>query len=44
LQQLNLTDQFPAVRLSAIQQETWGQQFFLHDPSGILWHMGVFKS
>lgn len=42
LQALNLPHHFPEVRLSQIQTEKWGQQFFLHDPSGILWHVGVF--
>lgn len=43
LQALNLPHHFPEVRLSQIQTENWGQQFFLHDPSGILWHVGVFQ-
>lgn len=43
LQALNLPHHFPEVRLSQIQAENWGQQFFLHDPSGILWHVGVFQ-
>ena len=42
LEALNLPHHFPEVRLSQIQTEKWGQQFFLHDPSGILWHVGVF--
>jgi hypothetical protein len=40
---LGLTDKFPEVKLSKIRQDTWGNEFFLHDPSGILWHIGVFK-
>lgn len=43
LQSKGLTERYPTVRLSPIQQESWGQQFFLHDPSGILWHIGVFQ-
>jgi hypothetical protein len=39
-----LTERFPTVRLSNIKNEPWGSEFFLHDPSGILWHFGTFKS
>lgn len=39
---LGLPDKFPGVRLSSIQKNDWGNEFFLHDPSGILWHFGVF--
>jgi hypothetical protein len=41
---LGLPDKFPGVRLSEIQHKDWGNEFFLHDPSGVLWHFGVFKS
>jgi uncharacterized glyoxalase superfamily protein PhnB len=41
---LGLPDKFPGVRISGIQNNDWGDEFFLHDPSGILWHFGVFKS
>lgn len=40
---LGLPDKFPEVRLSSIQNNDWGKEFFLHDPSGILWHIGVFN-
>ena len=39
---LNLPLQFPNVKLSSIRSEKWGQEFFLHDPSGVLWHIGTF--
>ncbi len=39
---LNLTDQFPNVRLVPIKTYDWGKEFFIHDPSGILWHVGTF--
>lgn len=39
-----LTERFPTIRLSNIKNEPWGSEFFLHDPSGILWHFGAFKS
>ena len=41
---LGLPDKFPGVRLSDIKVNDRGSEFFLHDPSGILWHFGVFKS
>jgi hypothetical protein len=40
---LGLPDKFPGVRLSEIQNKDWGDEFFLHDPSGVLRHFGVFK-
>lgn len=37
----NLT-QHTRVRLSEIHKKEWGQEFFVHDPSGVLWHIGNF--
>ena len=42
LQQLGLPEKFAGVQLSNIQVNDWGNVFFLHDPSGILWHIGEF--
>jgi len=42
LLKLGLPDQFPGVRISGIRVEAWGKEYFLHDPSGILWHIGQF--
>lgn len=39
---LGLTERYPRVRLSDIKDLDWGREFFLHDPSGILWHFGIF--
>lgn len=39
---LDLPATFGGVRLSGIKDEDWGREFFLHDPSGILWHIGCF--
>ena len=39
---LNLTAKYSDVRLVPIQQYDWGKECFLHDPSGILWHIGEF--
>jgi len=42
LQQLEIT-KIKGVRLSSIQENEWGREFFLHDPSGVLWHIGNFR-
>ena len=39
---LNLPAKYEGVRLVPIRHEPWGKEFFLHDPSGILWHFGEF--
>lgn len=39
---LDLPGKYEGVRLVPIRHEAWGKEFFLHDPSGILWHIGVF--
>jgi catechol 2,3-dioxygenase-like lactoylglutathione lyase family enzyme len=41
---LELPQKHPGVRVSPIQFEDWGREFFVHDPSGILWHIGEFES
>lgn len=43
-QRLSLTEKYNNVRLSEIVYNEWGNEFFLHDPSGILWHFGTFNS
>lgn len=40
---LSLPEKYDNVRLSEIVYNDWGNEFFLHDPSGILWHIGNFK-
>ena len=30
------------VRISPIRLEHWGKEYFVHDPSGMLWHFGEF--
>ncbi len=44
VQRLKLTEKYENVRLSKIVSNAWGNEFFLHDPSGILWHFGKFNS
>jgi hypothetical protein len=40
---LNLMEKYPDAKLSPIRYNDWGNECFLHDPSGILWHFGTFK-
>lgn len=37
---LGLPTLFPGVRVSKIMVLDWGREYFVHDPSGILWHVG----
>ena len=39
---LDLPGKYEGVRLIPMRYESWGKEFFLHDPSGILWHFGEF--
>jgi catechol 2,3-dioxygenase-like lactoylglutathione lyase family enzyme len=39
---LDLPSKYEQVRLVPIRVQDWGKEFFLHDPSGILWHFGAF--
>ncbi|UOR06865.1 glyoxalase [Hymenobacter aerilatus] len=39
---LRLPEKYATVQLSAIRTESWGKEFSVHDPSGILWHIGQF--
>ncbi len=40
---LDLPSKYEHVRLVPIRVQDWGKEFFLHDPSGILWHFGAFN-
>jgi hypothetical protein len=42
LKSSDLTARFPEARISEIKYEVWGKEFFVHDPVGILWHIGEF--
>ena len=35
--------QFGKARLSPIKHYDWGKECFIHDPSGVLWHIGMFN-
>ena len=39
---LDLPGKYEDARLGPMRHEAWGKEFFLHDPSGILWHFGEF--
>lgn len=39
---LGLDKKYPGVRISEIHYKDWGKEYFVHDPSGILWHIGEF--
>ncbi len=40
---MQLGENFPGARLHPIVQRPWGSEFFLHDPSAVLWHIGNFN-
>lgn len=42
LQKLDLPTRYKNVKLKPIQENDWGSECFLHDPSGVLWHIGQF--
>jgi hypothetical protein len=44
LLKLDLTSKYNNVKLTPIRELEWGKECFLHDPSGILWHFGEFKT
>ena len=44
LESLDLTSLFKGVKISKIVENDWGREFFLHDPSGVLWHIGSFTN
>lgn len=41
---LDLTTKYENVKLVPIKHMEWGKECFVHDPSGVLWHFGQFKS
>jgi hypothetical protein len=42
LQELGLHHKYKNVKLTAIREESWGRECFMHDPAGVLWHFGQF--
>lgn len=39
---LDLPSKYPDVRVIPIRELDWGSECFVHDPSGVLWHIGAF--
>ncbi len=39
---LNLTTKYKDIKLVPVKKYDWGKECFIHDPSGILWHIGEF--
>jgi len=39
---LNLTSKYEGIKLTPIREYDWGKECYIHDPSGILWHIGEF--
>jgi len=44
IKKLNLITKYKKVKISEIQYNDWGNEYFIHDPSGVLWHIGEFKN
>ncbi len=40
---LDLPARHAGVRVSGIQIDYWGRELFVHDPAGVLWHVGTFE-
>lgn len=43
IKEKDLENQFKYVRITSIKLFDWGREFFMHDPSGVLWHFGQFN-
>jgi hypothetical protein len=43
LLKLELTTKYKDVKLVPIKVLDWGKECFIHDPSGVLWHVGEFN-
>ena len=42
LLELDLPAKYETIKLVPIREMHWGKECFIHDPSGILWHIGEF--
>nr|WP_315263209.1 glyoxalase [uncultured Flavobacterium sp.] len=40
---LDLPSKYENVKLVPIRTMDWGKECFIHDPAGILWHVGEFN-
>ncbi|WP_246566185.1 hypothetical protein [Kaistella soli] len=43
LQELELDRKYENVKVIPVQQNDWGNECMLIDPSGVLWHFAEFK-
>ncbi|QDH78507.1 glyoxalase [Echinicola soli] len=43
IKEMSLDKQFAGVKVSTIVENDWGNEFFIHDPAGVLWHIGEFN-
>jgi catechol 2,3-dioxygenase-like lactoylglutathione lyase family enzyme len=43
LQRLELDKKYPNIKLVPLQQNEWGNECLLVDPSGVLWHFADFR-
>ncbi len=41
---LNLTIKYKEIKLAPVRNLDWGKECFVHDPSGVLWHIGEFNN
>ena len=44
IQQLELDKKYPGIQLIPVQQNDWGKECLITDPSGVLWHFAEFFS
>ena len=42
LKLLRIEDNYKNVKISENKNYDWGSEFFMHDPSGVLWHFCEF--
>lgn len=42
LKAMEITTKYNEVKLIPIKENDWGRECFVHDPSGVLWHIGEF--
>lgn len=43
LLELGLPSKYTDVKIVPIKTLAWGKECFIHDPSGVLWHIGEFN-
>lgn len=42
IKSLKLDTKYDNVRVTEISYNDWGNEYFIYDPSGVLWHIGTF--